>query len=82
MRTEAGATVVETLPEPEVFEGHHVPANRYLRAEHAGGAKLTTVAGGVAELIDRSVADPNCYDVDEIHEAKTTPCPFLGIRSV
>jgi mannose-6-phosphate isomerase-like protein (cupin superfamily) len=117
-RTEAGVTVVESLPESEVLEGHHAPASIYLRPEHAGGAPLTIAAADAAELVGKPLADLHRHAVDEVylvvtpglrfavetdqgevmvdspasvrvpagtlhrfvvHEAKTSPCPFLGL---
>jgi hypothetical protein len=117
-RIEAGVTVIESLPEAELLEGHHAPAQIYLRPEHAGGAPLTIAAADAAELVGKPLADLHRHAVDEIylvvtpglrfavetdqgetmvdspasvrvpagtlhrfvvHEAKTAPCPFLGI---
>lgn len=75
-RTEAGVTVVEALPEQEVLEGHHAPADIYLRPEHAGGAGLTIAAADAAELVGRPLADLHRHAVDEVYLVVTPGLRF------
>lgn len=73
--TAAGVTVVEELPQSQLIEGHHAPAEIYLRPEEAG-APLTIAAADASTLVGRPLADLHRHQVDEIYLVVTPGLRF------